>query len=121
MTITNAKFLVKYTGSPTPTSDTAVAKSLKGAGPLTIGAMHALNELLPDVVEDDGAGDYTITLQALDDLCTAELLTDCRVCSAHVPCSLLCSRSMRYVYSWTPSSAGGAPWLELPCRHANAA
>ena len=47
--------------------------------------------------------------------------TDCRVCSAHVPCSLLCSRSMRYVYSWTPSSAGGAPWLELPCRHANAA
>jgi hypothetical protein len=68
MTITNAKFLVKYTGSPTPTSDTAVAKSLKGAGPLTIGALHALNELLPDVVEDDSAGDYTITLQALDDL-----------------------------------------------------
>ena len=68
MTITNAKFLVKYTGSPTPTSDTAVAKLLKGAGPLTIRALHALNELLPDVVEDDGAGDYTITLQALDDL-----------------------------------------------------
>jgi hypothetical protein len=119
MTITNAKFLVKYTGSPTPTSDTAVAKSLKGAGPLTIGALHALNELLPDVVEDDGAGDYTITLQALDDLCTAELLFTPDVSKGGMHYVITLTRWTRLFsdldiagMSWAPIS--GDPTVAIP-------